>query len=148
MNNIESAGNNHRAELENDMTKKELDKIISPKESISHVSKTELIKDLISKTGLNLKAFAIDADIPYTTLRSILERGIENASVNNVLKICSTLDLTIEEIFNMSEVNKASDPLSDEQILLLKNFDNLNDLGKEEALKRIAEMNMVPYYTK
>lgn len=123
-------------------------------EIINTIHKTELIKDLICKTGLNLKAFAIHADIPYTTLRSILERGIENSSVNNVLKICSALDLTIEELFNMPESTKSSEcaesnnSLSHEQTSLLKEFDNLNELGKKEALKRMSELNMIPYYSK
>lgn len=60
--------------------------------------RTELLKVLIDNTGLNLKAFSKKADLPYSTLRSILDRGIGNASLDNVLKICRTLDVTIESL--------------------------------------------------
>lgn len=40
--------------------------------------------------------FARVANIPLTTLRSILEKGIEGASVNNAIKICNALNIDIE----------------------------------------------------
>lgn len=68
--------------------------------------RTEILKGLIKDTGLNLKAFSEKADMPYTTLRSMLERGIGNASVDNVIKICKTLGITIEELEEMASENK------------------------------------------
>jgi len=62
------------------------------------MDRTEEIKKLIENTGLNLKAFSEKAGIPYTTLRSMLERGIGNASVNNVIKVCKALGITVEEL--------------------------------------------------
>lgn len=67
--------------------------------------RTEVLKELIKDTGLNLKAFSEKADIPYTTLRSMLERGIGNASVDNVIKICKTLGITVEELEEMANEN-------------------------------------------
>ena len=69
------------------------------------MERTEIIKKLIKDTGLNLKAFSEKADIPYTTLYSILERGVGNASVNNVIKICKALGITIEELEEMANNN-------------------------------------------
>lgn len=67
--------------------------------------RTEILRGLIQDTGLNLKAFSEKAGIPYTTLRSMLERGIGNASVDNVIKICKTLGITVEELEEMSNKN-------------------------------------------
>lgn len=66
------------------------------------MKRTEVLKQLIKDTGLNLKAFSEKAGIPYTTLRSMLERGIGNASVDNVIKICKALGITIEELDEMA----------------------------------------------
>lgn len=107
------------------------------------MNKSELIKELINKTGLSMKAFAIQADIPYTTLRSMLERSIENASVNNVLKVCSALNITIEELYNISK----RDNLTNEENELLSCFNSLNNTGKKELLKRASELKLVPNYT-
>lgn len=65
------------------------------------MNKTDLIKELIHASGMNMKEFSEYATIPYTTLRSMLERGIENASVNNVIKICSKLDIPIDSLYRV-----------------------------------------------
>lgn len=106
------------------------------------MNKTELIRQLINDRKLTLKAFSKKADIPYTTLRSMLERGIENASVNNVIKVCSTLNISIEHLYNLEK----SIILSDEETELLNFFNNLNDIGKKEAVKRVAELTQINSY--
>lgn len=69
------------------------------------MGRTELLKKLINETGLSVKAFSQKADLPYSTLRSMLDRGIGNASVNNVIKVCKTLGITIEQLEKMAENN-------------------------------------------
>ena len=69
------------------------------------MTKTDLIKEMIANTGMSIKAFAENAGIPYTTLRSMLERGIENASVNNVIKICSKLNISVETLYEITDKN-------------------------------------------
>ena len=106
------------------------------------MNKTELIRQLINDRKLTLKAFAQKADIPYTTLRSIMERGIDNASVNNVIKICTALNISVEYLYDMEK----SIILSDEETELLNFFNNLNDIGKKEAVKRIYELTQISLY--
>lgn len=108
------------------------------------MNKTELIRQLIKDTNLTMKAFAQKADIPYTTLRSMLERGIENASVNNVIKVCSTLNISIEYLYHMQDINS----LSYDETELLRLFNELNDIGRKELLKRIAELTQITSYRK
>lgn len=66
------------------------------------MQRAEVLKRLIEETGLNTKAFSEKAGIPYTTLRSILMRGVGGASVDNVLKVCRTLGITTEELERLS----------------------------------------------
>lgn len=70
------------------------------------VEREKIIKDLVKKEGLSLKNFAKKAGIPYTTFYSILERGIGNASVNNVIKICKTLGIAVEDLDTMVDDQK------------------------------------------
>ena len=95
------------------------------------MEKTEFIKKLINETGLNMKTFAEKAGIPYTTLRSMLERGIENASVNNVIKVCKQLDICVETLYDMC---KEDTNISSEEKTLLENYKNSNDEGKKMIL--------------
>jgi transcriptional regulator with XRE-family HTH domain len=64
--------------------------------------RTEILEHLIEKTGLSKKAFAEKIGLPPTTLRSMLERGIGNASVDNVIKVCKGLGITIENLEQMA----------------------------------------------
>ena len=60
--------------------------------------RTEIIRNLINEKASSMKAFAESIDLPYTTLRSMLERGIGNASVDNVLKVCKGLNITTDQL--------------------------------------------------
>jgi transcriptional regulator with XRE-family HTH domain len=77
--------------------------------------RTETLEHLIEKTGLSKKAFAEKIGLPPTTLRSMLERGIGNASVDNVIKVCKGLGITIEELENIAnnETQKDNSGLPD-----------------------------------
>ncbi|SUM33819.1 transcriptional repressor [Staphylococcus gallinarum] len=50
-----------------------------------------------------MKAFSEEVGLAYTTVRSILERGIFNAKVENVIKICKGLDIKPEDIMGIEK---------------------------------------------
>jgi len=71
---------------------------------------------------MNMKEFAEHVGIPYTTLYSILERGVGRASIDNVLKICRALGITAEDLEQMAEgreVDSYANRLSDEELLTI-----------------------------
>ena len=54
------------------------------------------LKQLILAKYRSIREFSIDVDLPYSTIDTILKRGILNASVNNVIKICKTLNISVD----------------------------------------------------
>lgn len=106
------------------------------------MDKTEMIKEMILNTKMSMKAFAGKADLPYTSLRSILERGIENASVNNIIKICKALNISVDKLYNVNDFTS----LSYDQSEIVKLYNDLNDCGKKEALKRMKELSQLAAY--
>lgn len=58
----------------------------------------EKIKDLILSRYKSLREFSIEYDIPYTTLKSMLVRGIGNSSVTNVIKLCKSLSISADSL--------------------------------------------------
>ena len=72
------------------------------------------LKDYIKEKYGNLNAFCKSIGMPWTTLDSILKRGIDNSSVANILKITSALGISadalaygrIEEKLTKIEVEK------------------------------------------
>lgn len=58
------------------------------------------LKEYIEQKYGNIRAFALEIDIPYTTMRSILERGLMNAKAENVFKICKKLNIKPEDLLS------------------------------------------------
>jgi transcriptional regulator with XRE-family HTH domain len=67
------------------------------------MDRTDLLRELINSTGLSMRAFSEKAGIPNTTLFSMLERGIGKAAVDNVIKVCKALGITVEQLEEMAK---------------------------------------------
>lgn len=69
------------------------------------MKKAIILERLIKEKFKNVRNFSITSDIPYSTVRSVLERGVENSGVNTVLKITKALDITMGELNVLSEMD-------------------------------------------
>lgn len=58
------------------------------------------LKELIIKQYGSLKRFCDIIDMPWSTLDSILKRGICNSNITNVLKITKELDIDTESLIS------------------------------------------------
>lgn len=70
------------------------------------MTREEFLKHLIVKKFGNVKSFSEYIDIPYTTIRSILERGIGKAGIDNVLKICKGLNINPDQLTEEFDYNE------------------------------------------
>ncbi len=95
------------------------------------MKRAEIVKKLIDETGLSIKAFSEKADIPYTTLRSMLQRGIGNSSVGNAIKICKELGITVEQLEDMAN-GKYEDAynLTYNEYEHIKSYRKISDIGQ------------------
>jgi molybdenum cofactor biosynthesis enzyme MoaA len=64
-------------------------------------SKAKVLADLIDKKG-SRRAFAEEIGLPPTTLQSMLTRGVGRASIDNVMKVCKALGITVEQLEEMA----------------------------------------------
>lgn len=70
------------------------------------MEKAKIIEKLIEEAGYKSKrAFAKEIGLPPTTLQSMLSRGIGNASIDNVIKICKGLRITTDQLEQMANNN-------------------------------------------
>ena len=68
------------------------------------MTREQYLKNLIKSNGLTIKEFARNIDMPYSTLLTMLnEEKIGNASVDNVIKICRGLNITIQSLQSVQE---------------------------------------------
>lgn len=58
----------------------------------------ERLKELIKMKYGSLRKFCNETGIPQSTLSSIMVRGINNASIQTVIKICQALDISTDEL--------------------------------------------------
>lgn len=65
-------------------------------------ARTEIVEKLIKEHSPSVKAFAEHIGMPYTTLQSMLKRGIGNATIDNVLKVCKGLGITTDQLEKMA----------------------------------------------
>lgn len=68
------------------------------------MNRSIVIKQLIKARGLSMKAFARNADMPYTTLYSTLERDGGNTSGDNLIKICDALEISFKSLQEMEKI--------------------------------------------
>ena len=57
------------------------------------MTKAEILKAEILKQYKSVRQFAIDMEIPYSTLVTALDRGIEGMAYGTVIRICDKLSL-------------------------------------------------------
>lgn len=62
------------------------------------MSREQKLRNAILDRFISLRQFAEKADIPYSTVMTILSRGIGGSSFDTVLKICKTLDMDPREL--------------------------------------------------
>ncbi|EGQ0359867.1 helix-turn-helix transcriptional regulator [Staphylococcus pseudintermedius] len=67
------------------------------------MEKEKHLKHLMEMKSGSVKAFSKDIGLAYTTVRSILERGVFNAKVDNVIKICKGLNIKPENLMDLDD---------------------------------------------
>lgn len=77
------------------------------------MKRTLIVEKMIDEKWPSRRKFAEHVGIPPTTLQSILKRGVGNASIDNVIKICKGLGITVEQLEEMSkkEINVIGEDL-------------------------------------
>lgn len=67
------------------------------------MEKEKHLKHLMELKSGSVKAFSTEIGLAYTTVRSILERGVFNAKVENVIKICKGLNIKPESLMEIDD---------------------------------------------
>ncbi|WP_195945858.1 helix-turn-helix domain-containing protein [Paraclostridium bifermentans] len=121
------------------------------------MDKTKKLKNIILNKYSSIREFARIAEIPSTTLTSALDKDIGGMAVDRVIKICEILNIDIKtfdpiesNINSMDqqyiEKEEKENAISIKDRKLLNNFNKLNEVGKDEAIKRVSELTLIPSY--
>ena len=75
------------------------------------------LKNLIIEKYGSVRQFSFKIDVPYTTVDSILKRGIDNSNVGNVIKICKALNISIDTLLDNKDIVRANDIIKDNNLV-------------------------------
>lgn len=69
------------------------------------MSRGERLSRFMKDRDFTARDLSRASGVPYTTIRSMIERDLNNASIDNTLKICKALNISVEDILenNSSE---------------------------------------------
>ena len=110
------------------------------------------LKELIIEQFGSVNNFSSKVDIPNSTINSILKRGIANANIMNIIKICKKLSIDLEElVVNENIVYKDySNQVEEEFIIDNKRIDLMhsNNIEVNDDLKEVIKELIDEYIKK
>lgn len=62
------------------------------------MNRGEYLKKIIDEKGYSIMSLSKESGVPYTTIRSMIERDLTNASIDNVIRICRVLGISVESL--------------------------------------------------
>ena len=92
----------------------------------------EQLKNLILSRYKNLSVFAKAADIPYTTVDSMLKRGILKASIGKVIQVCRCLGISADGLADGEIVPYQKTPmeLTPAEMGMIEKYRAMDNRGK------------------
>lgn len=108
------------------------------------MTKAEVLKKEILGQYRSVRQFAMELEIPYSTLVTALERGIEGMAYGTVIRMCDKLSLNPVNFMGLEK-----DLSLDAQLLenkVMQNYLKLNQAGKDKALDYMEDLVQIDKY--
>lgn len=90
------------------------------------------LRELILSRYKSLREFVQHTDLTYSTVNSILHRGIANSSLTNILKLCNALGISADELANNKIVSNE----------VVQKRSHMTDIS---GIMQIAKMNLTEH---
>jgi hypothetical protein len=107
------------------------------------LAKSKILKREILNQYKSIRQFAIEMGIPYSTLVTALDRGIEGMAYGTVIRICDKLNLN-PVTFRALEDTTVSEQLLENQVMVY--YVKLNQEGKDKVLGLMDDFTSLKKY--
>lgn len=110
------------------------------------------LKDYIIQQYGSLNKFTEKIEMPWTTLDSVLKRGIRNSNVSNIIKICQGLQISADELINgklvsLDGYSKNTDhALLDDEIRRIQRARNNMPVEDQERMMKLLKLSFEAYF--
>lgn len=112
----------------------------------AEVTKGELLKQEILKQYRSIRKFAMEINIPYSTLVTALDRGIEGMAYGTVIRMCDKLNLNPVDLTPLESETSLGVQLLENR--LMQCYMALNQRGRDTILELMEDFGSLEKYSK
>jgi len=108
------------------------------------MTKAEILKKEILRQYRSVRQFAIEMNIPYSTLVTALERGIEGMAYGTVIKMCDKLSLNPVDFSSLERDASLGAQLLENRVM--QYYLKLNQSGRDKVLELMDDFVQIDKY--
>lgn len=108
------------------------------------MTKAETLKKEILRQYRSVRQFAMEMGIPYSTLVTALERGVEGMAYGTVIKICDKLSLNPVDFSSLEGEASLGARLLENRVM--QYYIKLNQLGRDRILELMDDFVQIDKY--
>lgn len=109
-------------------------------------SKADILRAVILSRYKSVRQFAVQMNIPYSTLVTALERGIEGMAYSTVMRICEALMLNPVDFTPLEDGDELSAQITTKKVM--GKFNLLNKAGRRKVMDILDDYTKIPLYVK
>lgn len=107
-------------------------------------TKAEILKKEILSQYKSVRQFAIDMQIPYSTLVTALDRGIEGMAYGTVIKMCDRLNLNPVDFTSLEKGDNLGEKILENRVM--QYYMKLNKSGRKKVLELMGDYMQLEKY--
>ncbi|HKM35340.1 MAG TPA: helix-turn-helix transcriptional regulator [Lachnospiraceae bacterium] len=108
------------------------------------MTKAEILKKEILRQYRSVRQFALEMGIPYSTLVTALERGIDGMAYGTVIKICDKLSLNPVDFSSLERDASLGAQLLENRVM--QYYIKLNQSGRDKVLELMDDFTQIEKY--
>lgn len=108
------------------------------------MTKTEVLKKEILRQYRSVRQFALELNIPYSTLVTALERGIDGMAYGTVIRMCDKLSLNPVDFTSLDSGASLGAQLLENRVM--QYYIKLNQTGRDKVLELMDDFVQIDKY--
>ncbi len=108
------------------------------------MNKAEILKKAILKQYRSIRQFSLEMSIPYSTLVTALERGIDGMAYGTVIRMCDKLNLNPVDFSPLNEDAPLGAQLIEKRVM--QSYMKLNQDGRDKILDLMEDFALIDKY--
>ena len=109
------------------------------------MTKAEVMKQEILKQYKSIRQFALEMEIPYSTLVTALERGVEGMAYGTVIRMCEKLNLNPIDFTSLEDAEILGSRIIENKVM--QYYVQLNRRGRKKILEMMEDYLQLEKYT-